>query len=145
MKKENKFLLIGMFWYTLPIILFGDFNHYYKYLLLMVSMVAIYYYWYYRIPKNNNWYSSILSASILGITLSFFNLNPFLFDGSNKTIFSISFTYANIIGYWISLISPIITSTIYHEHRRERIKSEFGGDEKRISREEKINSIIKKF
>lgn len=142
MKKENKVLIIGMSLYVIPIILFGNFSHYMSYIFLIASIAAIYHYFYRK--SLNKKYVPWLSGLILGITLSLFNLSPFIVH-VNKTLLSVSFGYSNILGYWISLIAPIVTSPIYHEIKKNRIISEFDGDQKKIEREEKINSIIKRF
>lgn len=141
MKRENKILIIGMTLYVIPIILFGNFSDYMSYIFLIVSIMTIYHY-FYRKPLNKK-YSSLLHGLILGVTLSLFGLSPFIIH-INKTLLKVSFTYSNILGYWISLMAPIITSPVYHEIKKARIASEFDGDQKKIERDEKIDSLLKR-
>lgn len=139
MKKENKVLLIGMSLYTISIILFGNFENYFKYPLLLLCIGLVYYYFYRKKIDRKKWYGPFLPALILGLTLGFFNLNPFT-AYVNKTILSISLSYSNIFGYWIGLISPIITSTIYHDLKSKRLYEEFNGDKTRISRQDRLDN-----
>lgn len=89
-------------------------------------------------------FDSYINGALLGLFLGMYGLNTFSMQ-INKSIIDISFTYSNILGYWVSFLSYFLLHSIYRHKIKEKQLKEFDYDWTKIEREQKIDAILNKW
>lgn len=152
--KLKKYIFLGLLLYTLPVLAFGDFSSIYQYLFLPVILFTLY--WRmasltncmtyrpgtYQSKKNSM--RTFINGAILGFSLQLYGLTPF-YSHVNNSIVELSFTYSNVLGYWVSFLSYFYMYEIYKVKFRENQLQEFNYNWTKIEREQRINSILSKW
>ena len=139
MYKEKNLLILLMIFYIVPILMFGDFTDLVRVSIFVLSIPFMYY----RFTKNykKEKVGEYINAAIVGCILGIMWMYPFSVH-INKSIIRLTFTYANILGYWLGITGVIITSSIYRETKTHRLSKEFYEDPVKIIRDEKIKTIL---
>lgn len=138
--KESKYIILGLALYLIPILLFGDFRNVYQWILLPITIFILYW----RMKSKDRKFDSYINGALLGLFLGMYGLNTFSMQ-INKSIIDISFTYSNILGYWVSFLSYFLLHSIYRHKIKEKQLKEFDYDWTKIEREQKIDAILNKW
>lgn len=136
---QKLYIILAFSLYTTSILLFGDLSSLCQIVSFPLSIILLYLNTY-RETK----YSSLIDGIILGIFSGVFRLSPFSAH-INKTIIEISFSWSNILGYWISLVGYLTFILLYRKAKKLKLYEDFNYDNKKILRNERIDRILSKF
>lgn len=140
MKKSTKILILGLICYVIPVLLFGNYTGY-KSIIFLLSIVVIWWRFIKKDSKNKYLPDLIVISAFLGLFLGTFGLSPFK-SYINESTLKISISYADIFGYWLSLISVTQLHDKFRSVRKIENLEEFNNDSLRLERDEKIRSIL---
>lgn len=139
-KETIKYIVIGLTLYLLPVLLFGDFSSIYQYISLPIILFILYQ----RMISRERKFDAYINGALLGLFLTIYHLCPFSIY-VNNSIIGLTFTYSNIVGYWVSFLSYYISHTTYRFKNKELLLKKFDYDWTKIEREQKIDSILNKW
>lgn len=143
MKKSTKILILGLLCYVIPVALFGNYSGY-RSIIFILTTGLIWWRFTKKDSKNKYLTDSIVTSAFLGFCLGTLSLSPFA-SYINESTIKISISYADIFGYWFSLISVGQLHDKFKSVRKIENLEDFNNDSLRLERDEKIRSILGRF
>lgn len=140
MKKSTKILILGLLCYVIPVALFGNYSGY-RSIIFVLTTGLIWWRFIKKDSKNKYLTDSIVTSAFLGFFLGMMALSPLKSYISESTL-KISISYADIFGYWFSLIFVNLLHDKFKSIRKIENLAEFNNDTLKFERNSKIDSIL---
>lgn len=145
-KQSTLVLLAAMSWWSIGILIFGDFSVESRWYLFACSLVVLPFLINYKWDSNKKkffdatfWYSFFS-----GWIASTFKLNPFILTYREPLLSITIDTSFSVIGWWSTMLIFLILASIYRSKKKEEFESGFETD-MALDRQYKINQIVGKW